>query len=103
MAHPDIVLVRAGRQGEVRGPSELRSWMEPDAFDAQTLDPREFQLAGNKVLVHLRGALRGASSGIEMEIGAWTVWTFDDQQRITRIEIFLDQEEAKARWALETP
>jgi ketosteroid isomerase-like protein len=100
MADPEIVLVRTGGQGEVRGPSELRAWMEPDAFEAQTLDPQEFYVVADKVLVRLRGVLRGAGSGLEMEIGSWTVWTFDDQDRVTRIEVFLEHEEDEARRAL---
>ncbi len=99
-AHPDIVLVRAGGQGELRGPEALRSWMEPDAFESQLLEPLEFEVATNRVLVHARSMLRGACSGIEMEACTWTVWTFDDQARITRIEVFLEHEEDEARRAL---
>jgi ketosteroid isomerase-like protein len=100
MAHPDIVLVRAGGQGELRGAATVRAWMEPDAFESQVLEPLEFRVAGSKVLVHVRGKMRGAGSGIEMEIGSWTVWTFDETAMVTRIEVFLDHEEAEAQRAL---
>jgi len=100
MIHPEIVLVRAGRQGEVRGPERLREWMEPDAFASQVLEPLEFHLAADRALVRLRGWIRGAVSGIEMEIGSWTVWTFDDASMVTRIEVFLEHEEQAARRAL---
>ena len=95
-ADPQIVLVRAGGQGEVAGPTELRRWMEPDAFESQVLEPDEFRALGDKVLVHLRGSLRGANSGIEMPVRSWTVWTFGPDGRIRRIEIFLEHEEATA-------
>ena len=98
-SHPDIVLVRAGGQGEVRGTEALRSWMEPDAFESQQLEPATFQVAHDKVLVYVRSRLRGACSGIEMEIATWTVWTFDESGRITRIEIFLEHQEDEARRA----
>jgi ketosteroid isomerase-like protein len=100
-AHPDIVMVRAGGQGELRGPDVLRAWMEPDAFESQILEPLEFRVAGNQVLVRVRGTMRGAGSGIEMDIGSWTVWTFDENGKVTRVVIFLDHEEAEALKAMQ--
>jgi ketosteroid isomerase-like protein len=103
MAHPDIVLIRAGAQGELRGAETVRAWMEPDAFDSQKLEPLEFRVDGNGVLVHVRGTMRGAGSGIEMDIGSWTVWTFDEDARVTRVEVFLEHEEIEAQRALQAP
>jgi hypothetical protein len=51
-------------------------------------------------MVHVRGTLRGAGSGIEMEVWSWAVWTFDAADRVTRIEVFLDHEHAEAERAL---
>ena len=99
-AHPGMVVVRAGGQGEIRGPERIRAWMEPDAFASQFLEPFEFQVAANKVLVHVRGTLRGAGSGIQMEVRSWALWTLDEDARIRRIEVFLDHEQAKARRSL---
>lgn len=73
--------------------------MEPDAFESQILEPLFFQAADEKVLVHVNGRLRGAGSGIEMEVRSWAVWSFDEDERVTRIEVFLDHEEAAARRA----
>jgi hypothetical protein len=42
---------------------------------------------------------RGASSGIELELVSWSVWTFDDDGLMTRIEIYLDREADRAREA----
>ena len=100
LGHPEIVLVRAGGQGELQGLAALRAWMEPDAFSSQFLEPLGFEVAGDGVLANLRSTVRGATSGIEMQIDAWTVYEFDDQGRFTRVEIFLEHEEEDARRAL---
>jgi ketosteroid isomerase-like protein len=100
LGHPDVVLVRPGGQGELRGPDALREWMEPDAFASQVLEPLDFEVRGGRALIHVRSHVRGAGSGIEMAIDAWTVYTFDDDGKITRAEIFLPHEEAEARAAL---
>jgi ketosteroid isomerase-like protein len=100
MGHPEIVLVRAGGQGELRGPEALREWMKPDAFASQILEPLEFEPSEDRLLVRLHSAARGAGSGIELEIDAWTVYTFDGEGRITRAEVFLDHEEDAARRSL---
>lgn len=44
--------------------------------------------------------VRGAGSGIEMELEAWTLWTFDQDGRATRAEFFLPHQEDEARRAL---
>ena len=97
----EVVLVRAGEQGEVRGVEALRAWMEPDAFESQLLEPLEFEVGGEKVLSRIHSTIRGAGSGIEIEINAWTVYSFDDQGRFSRVEIYLEHEEDEARRALQ--
>jgi ketosteroid isomerase-like protein len=101
LMHPDVVFVRPGAEPDLRGVDAFRAWMEPDAFESQTSELREFEIGEQKVLVHQRTRARGAGSGIEMEIDSWAVWTFDDDRRITRIEAYLDHEEAEARRAFE--
>ncbi|HEX3562178.1 MAG TPA: nuclear transport factor 2 family protein [Solirubrobacterales bacterium] len=100
MAHPDIVFARPGGQSELRGVDALRAWMEPDAFESQVMRPEEFEAAGSRVLVRQRATARGAVSGIEVEIDSWTLWTFDDDGRATRMEFFLNHQEDEARRAL---
>ena len=100
LGHQEVVLVRAGGQGEVRGVEALRAWMEPDAFESQRLEPLEFEAAGDRVLARIHSTIRGAGSGIEIEIDAWAVYSFDDQGRFTRVEIYLEHEEDEARRAL---
>src|SRR3954469_24214853 len=96
LAHPDIVLVRAGGAGELRGSDQLREWMEPDAFESQVNDLMEFEAHDDRVLARIRSRARGAGSGIEIDIVAWTVYRFDDEGLITRVEIFLEHEEDQA-------
>jgi ketosteroid isomerase-like protein len=100
MGHPEVVLVRAGGQGELHGPEALREWMQPDAFSSQTLEPLEFEASGDRVLVRVHSTARGAGSGIEIEIDAWTVYTVGDDGRVRRVEIFLEREEDEARRAV---
>jgi hypothetical protein len=100
LAHPDVVLVRAGGAGEVRGTDQLRDWMEPDAFESQVNEVLDFETHGDRALVRIRSRARGAGSGIEIDIVAWTVYRFDDEGLMTRVEIFLEHEEDEARRAL---
>ena len=100
LAHPDVVFVRPGAQAELRGAEAFRAWMEPDAFESQVIEPLEFRVSGNKVLVRQRATARGAGSGIEIDIESTTLWTFDDDDQVTRIEFFLPHQEADALTAL---
>ena len=98
-AHPDIEFVRAGGQAPVRGVAPLRAWMEPDAFEEQRIEPLEFTVQGSRVLVRQHARARGAGSGIELDIESWSVWTLNDEGLATRLEFFLNHQEAEAREA----
>ena len=39
---------------------------------------------------------RGAGSGIDLDMEMWTVWTFDDDLLVTRVESFLPHQESEA-------
>jgi hypothetical protein len=97
--HPDVELIRAGVQPPLRGVEQVRAWMEPSAFEYQVIEPIDITVAGNKVLVLTNTKARGASSGIEVEIDAWNVFTVDDDLRLTRAETYFLQEEHEARRA----
>jgi ketosteroid isomerase-like protein len=101
LAAPDIVFVRPGGLPELRGTEAVRAWMEPDAFDSQTYELLSYEAAGDRMLTHQRTIARGAGSGIEMEVDSLTVWTFNDEGKVTRVEAFLMTEEADARRALQ--
>ena len=97
--HRDIELVPPGGQPAIRGLRDVRAWMEPDAFAEQVLELVDVWVAGHRALVRIRARARGANSGIELEFGAWCVWTFDAFGIATRAEIYLGREEAEARAA----
>jgi len=96
LAHPEIEFVLQGGQKTLRGAPAVRAWMEPDAFEEQRFEIREFRINGNKVLVRQHVWARGAGSGIEMELDQWVVWTVDDDGLMTRMEGFLPHQEAEA-------
>jgi ketosteroid isomerase-like protein len=97
--HPDVVYVSPTAITDVRGAEAFRAWMEPDAFDSQESELGEIEIEGNRALVQQKTRARGTGSGIEMEVEGWSVWTFDDDGRVTRIETYLQHEEDEARRA----
>jgi len=95
-AHPEIEFIPPGGQAPLRGAAALRAWMEPDAFEEQRIEPLDFRVEGNKVLVRQRIQARGAGSGINLDLENWTVWTFDGDLLVTRAETYLPHEESEA-------
>jgi ketosteroid isomerase-like protein len=92
----DFEVIPPGDQAPIKGAAAVRAWMEPDAFESQVIEPLEFRVTGNKVLVRARAKIQGAGSGIEAEFLIWSVWTFDEAGLATRLEIYLDHQEAEA-------
>ena len=95
-AHPEVEFVPVGGQASLRGVAALRAWMEPDAFEDQRVEPLDFRVEGKKVLVRQHAQARGAGSGIDLDLKMWTVYTFDDDLLVTRVEAFLPHEESEA-------
>lgn len=95
-AHPDLEVVPSGDQPPIKGAAQVRAWMKPDAFESQVIEPLDLRAAGSKVLVRARTRIRGAGSGIEAEFLFWAVWTFNEAGLTTRVEIYLDHQEAEA-------
>lgn len=96
LAHPDIELVRTGGQSSVKGVAALREWMKPDAFEEQRIEPLDFRVKGDKVLVRGHATGRGAGSGIEVDFVTFGVFTLDDHDLVKEIQAFLPHEEAEA-------
>jgi ketosteroid isomerase-like protein len=96
LAHPEIEFVPPGGQASLSGAEALRAWMEPDAFEEQRIEPLDFRVEGNRVLVRHHTRARGTGSGIELDMENWTVWTFDDDLLVTRMESFLPHEQSEA-------
>ena len=103
IAHPEIELVRAWEQTSLFGAEALRAWLQPDAFENQSIELLDFTISDDKVLVsqHFRG--RGIGSGIDLEVDFWSVWTIDETGRARKLELFLQHGEAEARQAAGLP
>jgi ketosteroid isomerase-like protein len=99
--HPELVYVSPSALTELRGGEAFRAWMEPDAFESQESEVRSVEIAGERALIRQTTKAKGAGSGIEMEVESWAVWTFDDEGKVTRIEIYLAREEDKPRRSFE--
>jgi ketosteroid isomerase-like protein len=100
LVHRDIVFVPPGDQAPYRGAESLRRWMEPDAFQKQVVKTFETVVVTDRTILGRQLVMaRGTASGIEMDVLTWSVWTFDEDGLITRIELFLDHEEDRARKA----
>jgi limonene-1,2-epoxide hydrolase len=100
LAAPDIHFVRVGGLPDLRGVDAVRAWMEPDAFDEQSIELLSGETEGNRALTRQRTKARGAGSGIEVEIEAITVWTFNDDGKVARVEAFTPADEDQAQRAL---
>lgn len=96
IVHADVEFIPPGGQSPMRGAKAFRAWMEPDALAEQRIEPLEFRTNGNRVLVFQKTRARGASSGIELDLDSWVVWTLDDDGLVTRVEAFLMHEEDEA-------
>jgi ketosteroid isomerase-like protein len=96
IAHPEIEFVRPMGQPPLRGADALRAWMKPDAFEEQQIAALEFRVNGNRVLIRQHATGRGAGSGIEVDVDFWAVWTLNDDGLATRLEFYLDHQEAEA-------
>ncbi len=98
LAAPDIVLMRPGGLPSVHGIEAVRAWLEPDAFESQRLELLGAEAVGSRVLTRQRLSARGAGSGIEMEIESFSIWIFNEDGKVARVETFtLDEEEAARR------
>jgi ketosteroid isomerase-like protein len=95
-AHPEIEYVPPGGQSSLEGAEAVRAWMEPDAFEDNQVEPLEFNIQGNKVLVRQHAKARGAGSGIELDMEIWAVWTLNDDGLVTRLEVYLPHQETEA-------
>ncbi len=96
LSRPDVEFIRAGIESSLKGREEIRTWMEPDAFAEQRIEPLELWANGDRVLVRQEMFARGAGSGIELATGSWAVWTLDGEGFIARGEMFMVDQEAEA-------
>lgn len=103
IADPDIELITTGGLTNLRGAEKFRAWMEPEAVEDVSVEVEHFEVAGSNVLVRQHGRGRGVSSGIIMDLRSWAVWTINEAGLVTRIIVFRDEEEGRARQAAGLP
>jgi ketosteroid isomerase-like protein len=97
LVHRDIVFVPPGARTPYIGAKSVRRWMEPDAFQGHVVKPLEIVVVRDRtILARQHVTARGTTSGIEVDIISWSVWTFNEDGLITRIEIYLDREKDEA-------
>ena len=96
----DVIVDRVGELPTLRGWDAFRQMLEPDAFEWQRIYPLDWEINGDKALLHVNIHAKGAGSGIEMDIDGWMVWTVADGI-VVRIASFT--EEAEARQAAGLP
>jgi ketosteroid isomerase-like protein len=80
-----------------RGPEGVRealdTWFE--TWEWMHVDIEELREVGDCVFFTLHQRAKGSSSGIEVEIKSWNVYTFGEG-KLTRIQLFLDRDQALA-------
>jgi ketosteroid isomerase-like protein len=83
---PDIAeTVYRGHDGFLRNMAELT-----EVFDDFTLEPEELVEGDERIMVVVRAAGRGKSSGVDIEQRLFHVWTIRDS-KATRLEIYSDR------------
>ncbi len=97
LVHRDVVFVPPGDQAPYTGAESFRRWMEPDVFLDQVATPLEtVAVTDRTIFARQRVTGQGRASGIDLDITTWSVWTFDDDGLITRIEVYLAHEKDMA-------
>jgi ketosteroid isomerase-like protein len=101
VVHPEIELLPlSGKLVDRRtyhGHEGVREWdrTRREAWENLEFLPDEYEDLGETVLVHGEVRSRGATSGVELD--TQVSWLFEFRHgRITRLEAFLDRDEARA-------
>jgi ketosteroid isomerase-like protein len=97
LVHPEVVVVPPADQPPYVGVDSVRGWLEPEAFSRIDIELLETLTVSERTMI-ARHRVRslGRSTGIEVDVVSWSVWGFDEDGLITRVEIYLDRERAKA-------
>ncbi|HEX2129846.1 MAG TPA: nuclear transport factor 2 family protein, partial [Solirubrobacterales bacterium] len=94
--HPEVDFFRPGGLPLLHGAAAIRAWAEPHALEDQRWEPLEFRVHEGRVLVRQRVSARGATSGIELDLETWAVWTFDESGLVTSVQAFAIQDSREA-------
>jgi hypothetical protein len=77
----------------------LESWFE--AWESMQVEIQDIEEVDDRILVTQHQRAKGKGSEVEVEIDSYSVYTFNHGQ-VTRIELFLDRDEALAAAGLTT-
>ena len=98
LVHPEIEFVPPGGQAPYRGAESLRRWMEPDAFRRQVVEPLESVVVADRTSSRDNTSRpRGPAAGSSWISCPGPSGPFDDDGLVTRVEVYLDHEQDKAR------
>jgi len=90
---PDVRVERTGNLPSLQGWEAFRALQEPDAFEWQRVEPVDWTINGEKVLLRVLIRSKGAMSGMVLEQDGWMVWTVVDHV-VVHIQAFTDADEA---------
>ena len=96
---PDVVFERPGGAPPIHGRDALRTLFEPDAFEWQRLEPLDYEIRGDKILMTVKTTSKGAGSSIELELTGWMVITMKEG---LAAHILSTQDEQEARELFES-
>jgi ketosteroid isomerase-like protein len=87
---------------ELRGPDALRRNLAriAEAFERVSYEPAEFVDLGDRVLVRVRVAARGAASELDLETEVAQLWTMRGMEAV-RLDVYESWERARAELGLE--
>jgi ketosteroid isomerase-like protein len=71
-----------------------------DSWSEEHVELVSLESRGDKVLVQSRWLGKGEGSGLDLDLGVWVVYTFEDG-RIVRLEYFLEEAPARRAAGLE--
>jgi ketosteroid isomerase-like protein len=98
----ELIALRSGTEGSYRGLAGFLRFQADTAKAFEKFEPRfeEFHAVGDRVLCGGTIRVRGAGSGVEMDIPAWHVLEFRDG-KISRWESFASKADARKAAGLE--
>lgn len=92
-SHPDVSLRRPSGLADISGREAVRKFLQPDVFEQQRYEAKEFIAGEDAVVIHLVFHAKARGSGIELSEGSYVVFRFRGDL-VSRIEPYDDRGEA---------
>lgn len=82
--------------GPHEGAAQVRRFAEGifELFDRIVREPQSFERHGSHTLVEVTSLVRGAGSGVEVEVALFDVWGIDDDGRVHSYAVFSERVDA---------